>query len=280
MRRLMQWWRSRALERARGRLDPDDWAQVTRALPLLSDLSPDQLTRLGELAVLFLRDKCIESAQGMELNERMRLAIGLQACLPILELGLDWYRGWYAVIVYPAEFVPVREVMGDDGIVWTEEEAKSGEAWEQGPIILSWADVEAGLEPDGYNVVIHEVAHKLDMLDGAPNGCPPLHPGMSRTRWAEVFSAAFDDLSRRVEAGEDTAIDPYACESPAEFFAVISEAFFEVPSMLHQEYPAVYEQLIAFYRQDPLTRMHQGGCPSRPGLPDELPSGQGYSVQG
>jgi Mlc titration factor MtfA (ptsG expression regulator) len=255
MRALTDWWHARVLERERARVDPRDWARVRDALPLLDDLTEEETRRLADLALLFLRDKRLDPAQGLELTDAMRLAIALQACLPVLALGLDWYAGWYAVIVYPDEFVPEREVMGDDGVVWTEREAKSGEAWEQGPVILSWADVEAGMERDGYNVVIHELAHKLDMRDGAANGCPPLHPGMAPQAWADAFSAAYEDLCRRVDAGEETPIDPYGTESPAEFFAVVSEYFFELPELLHAEYAAVYDQLRAFYRQDPLARL-------------------------
>ena len=191
----------------------------------------------------------------------MRLLIALQACLPILHLGLDWYEGWYAVIVYPGEFVPKREWIDDDGVVWSSAEPMSGEAWEQGPIILSWADVEAGRERDGYNVVIHELAHKLDMRDGAANGCPPLHRSMSHSAWAEAFGHAYRDLSRRVEAGEDTTIDPYATASPAELFAVCSEVFFELPHLLANEYPAVYGQLSEVCRQVPAQRLWPGPPP-------------------
>ncbi|WP_373507195.1 zinc-dependent peptidase [Thiocapsa sp.] len=264
MRGLMRWWQSRVLERERARVDPQDLAHVLDALPLLDELNEEETRRLADLALLFLRDKRLDPAQGLELTDAMRLAIALQACLPVLELGLDWYSGWYAVIVYPEEFVPEREVMGDDGVVWTEHEAKSGEAWEQGPVILSWADVEAGMERDGYNVVIHELAHKLDMRDGAANGCPPLHAGMSPKVWAETFSAAYDDLCRRVDADEETPIDPYATESPAEFFAVLSEGFFELPDLVHSEYPAVYEQMRLFYRQDPLARLAAVADEARP----------------
>jgi Mlc titration factor MtfA (ptsG expression regulator) len=255
VRALTDWWTSRALERARASVDANAWEQVWQSLPLLDDLSTDEAERLADLALLFLKDKRIDPAQGLVLTESMRIAIALQACLPILELGLDWLNGWYAVILYPEEFVPEREVMGDDGVVWTEREAKSGEAWEQGPIILSWADVAAGMERDGYNVVIHEVAHKLDMRDGGANGCPPLHAGMSYETWSAAFSAAYADLCGRADAGEDTPIDPYATESPAEFFAVLSESFFECPDLLQDEYPQVYAQLTDFYRQDPLARM-------------------------
>ncbi|NCA68752.1 MAG: zinc-dependent peptidase [Sphingobacteriia bacterium] len=260
MRALSQWWRSRVLARERARIDSQVWARVWASLPLLAGLAPEQARRLGDLALLFLREKRLEPAQGLALTDAMRLAIALQAALPILELGLDWYRGWYAVILYPDEFVPEHEVVGEDGVVWIEREAKSGEAWEQGPVILSWADVEAGSALDGYNVVIHELAHKLDMLDGAPNGCPPLHAGMSPADWTAALSMAYEDLCRRVDADEQTLIDPYASESPAELFAVVSEYFFARPDLLHAQYPAVYGQLKRFYRQDPLARC--GGAPT------------------
>ena len=226
-----------------------------RGLPLLAGLTQRQSEQLWELALLFLREKTLEPARGLQVTNAMELMIALQACLPVLGLGLDWYRGWYAVILYPDEFVPEREVMGDDGVVWTEREAKSGEAWDRGPVILSWADVQAGQRRDGYNVVIHEMAHKLDLRDGVANGCPPLHADMSHQEWKQTFSLAYADLRRRADAGEETDLDPYATESPAEFFAVVSEAFFEIPELLVETYPAVYRQLARFYRQDPATRL-------------------------
>ncbi len=261
MVRLSDWWQTRILEQERLRFSAGDWEQAWASLPLLRNLGSAETERLADLALLFLRDKSLEPAQGLLLTAPMRLMIALQACLPVLELGLDWYRGWYAVILYPDAFVPAREVMDEDGLVWLDNEAKSGEAWEQGPVILSWADVEAGLELDGYNVVIHELAHKLDMRDGVANGCPPLHDDMSAVAWKAAFSRAYDALCRQVDADEETVIDPYAAESPAEFFAVVSESFFEVPALLVSEYPDVYAQLRAFYRQDPLRR-HGSGEPA------------------
>lgn len=252
---LIGWWRSRTLRRERARVTDADWDWVWDSLPLLAGLDESQWHRLTDLALRFLRDKRLEPAGGLVVTDRMGLLIAVQACLPILELGLDWYRGWYAVIVYPEPFVPAREYADENGLVWVDDQAKSGEAWEQGPVILSWSDVAAGLEPDGYNVVIHEMAHKLDMRDGAANGCPPLHPQMSAMDWKRDLTAAYDDLCRRDAAAEDTPIDPYATESPAELFAVVSEAFFEIPDVLAQAYPAVYAQLRAFYRQDPLARL-------------------------
>lgn len=263
MKPLTDWWRRRVLARERARYGNPDWTALRDGLPLLAGLTDPEFARLADLALLFLRDKRLEPVEGLELTDARRLTIALQACLPILELGLDWYRGWYAVILYPDEFVPEREILGEDGVVWIEREAKSGEAWEQGPVILSWADVEAGLAPDaaGYNVIIHEMAHKLDMLDGPPNGAPPLRAGMSRPAWQAAFAAAYADLCRRVDDGEETPLDPYATEAPAEFLAVTSEAFFGSPALLEAEYPAVYAQLRSFYRQDPLARQNRSTLP-------------------
>jgi Mlc titration factor MtfA (ptsG expression regulator) len=256
MSRLVRWWRDRSAARALARYPQTAWDQAWSGLPLLAGLAAADAAELRALAARFLDRKAIEEVDGIRLTAPERLTIALQASLPILRLGLDWYRGWYTVIVYPDEFVPEREWMDKDGVVWVAREVKSGEAWQQGPVILSWADVAAGTERDGYNVVIHELAHKLDMRSGEANGHPPLHSGMSDTAWARNLSAAYADLSRRADRGEETALDPYGAESPGEFFAVCSEAFFELPHMLRDEYPEVYAQLAAFYRQDPAARLN------------------------
>jgi Mlc titration factor MtfA (ptsG expression regulator) len=252
---LNNWWTRRKLSRAHARIDAGLWERVWPRLPLLDGLDQHETRRLRDLALLFSNDKAFEAAGDVGLDDSIRLTIALQACLPILNLGLDWYRGWYAIILYPEEFVPQREWVDEDGVVWVARVPMSGEAWEQGPVILSWADVQAGGVRDGFNVVVHELAHKLDMRNGAANGHPPLHAGMSDSRWAQVLAEAYEDLSERVDRGDDTGIDPYATESPAEFFAVCSEAFFELPHLLRDEYPGVYGQLRGFYRQDPAQRL-------------------------
>ncbi|MBK1732522.1 zinc-dependent peptidase [Thiococcus pfennigii] len=263
MNGLSHWWRRRTLERAHRRFDPPSWDPFWAELPLLAGLDATEVTALRDLAVLFLREKTITATAGIELTDPMRLTIALQACLPILRLGLPWYGGWYQVIVYPDEFVPRHEWTDENGLVWRDDSPMSGEAWERGPVVLSWGDVEAGAVRDGYNLVIHEFAHKLDMRNGLANGHPPLHRGMSDRDWAEDLSTAYEDLVRRVECGEETPLDPYAAESPAEFFAVLSEAFFEIPARLRDEYPRVYAQFARFYRQDPAARL--------PALPASTP---------
>ncbi len=228
------------------------WTDVVAATPVLAALPAETAARLRALALLFLHEKRIEPAAGLEVDERMRVLLAALACVPILELSLDCYAGFHSVIVYPDEFVvPDREYVDEDGVVHVGDDVLSGEAWEQGPVILSWPDVEASGRGDGYNVVAHELAHKLDMLDGDADGLPPLHHGMSVTAWTGAFTAAYQDLCSRLDRDEEPWIDPYAAQDPAEFFAVCSELFFDVPDELREEYPVLYEQLKRYYKQDP-----------------------------
>ena len=228
---------------------PAQWARVEAGLPFLDHLAPADRARLREMALAFIEQKEWHGAQGLDLTPDIQLSIALQACLPVLNLGLDSYRGWVGVIVYPGDFVIPRQTMDEAGVVHEYDDEVAGEAWEGGPVLLSWFDKAE--EADGMNVVIHEFAHKLDMLNGMPDGLPPLHEGMSRQAWLDAFEPAYRDFCERVDDGEDTLLDPYATQHPAEFFAVMSEAFFETPELLRHEYPAVYEQLKLFYRQDP-----------------------------
>lgn len=252
MKALKSWHRKRVLQR--NALPEAVWRMEVAALPLLRGLADEELVRLRELAILFLHEKEVVAADGYSMDEAMRLKIAAQACLPILNLGLDYYAGWVSVIVYPDEFVPEYEYTDEAGVVHLMRDPMIGESWEHGPVILSGADVERSGECDGVNVVIHEFAHKLDMLNGVPDGFPPLHRGMDREAWAQAFTSAYDDFCTRTRTGSAMPIDPYAAESPGEFFAVVSEAFFVIPHVLRREYPEVYRQLAAFYRQDPAIR--------------------------
>lgn len=230
------------------------WRRIIEDRPLFDGLGADELARLKELAGQLLDDKDVHGAGGQEIDDRVRFTIAAQAGLPILNLGLQYYRGWSEIIVYPAEFVPLREYTDDAGVVHQTRHPLAGESWLGGPLILSWADADYVDDGAGVNVVIHEFAHKLDMLNGGVNGYPPLHADMQRQTWARVFTSAYEDFGRRVDGGEETIIDPYATENPGEFFAVLSEAFFVIPAVLLAEYPQAYEQLSRFYRQDPAAR--------------------------
>lgn len=253
----MGWWRDWRRRRRLARLScpPAEWAAALAGQPVLAGLSAAQNARLRDLALLFLHEKAIEPVGELQLDAPARLRLAAVACLPILELGLDWYDGWSAVVVYPGSFMAQQEFTDEAGVVHHVRRPLAGEAWERGPLILSWDDVLDSDALDGFHVVLHEFAHKLDMLNGEANGLPPLHRGMSVRAWAQAFGAAYEDLCDRVDAGEDTPLDPYASDSPEEFFAVASEAFFELPAMLVAEYPQVYAQLAQFYRQEPRRRL-------------------------
>lgn len=248
LNRFREWRNRRLIDKSP--VGPDKWAAHTERLSALAHLDHVGREALRRLAVLFLHDKQLFGAHDARLTDEIRLPLAAYACLPILRLGLDWYRGWHSVIVYPDEFVPEREYVDEDGIVHYSRHPLAGEAWEQGPVLLSWDDVRSADRETAYNVVLHEMAHKLDMLNGGPNGQPPLHRAMNPVHWQAAFQAAYADLCERLETGAaETPLDPYAAESPGEFFAVASEAFFENPGRLFDQYPAVYNQLVQFYRQ-------------------------------
>jgi Mlc titration factor MtfA (ptsG expression regulator) len=239
---------------ARVPIDEGLWRVTLRRFAFTRALWPAERARLRDLVRLFLATKSLSAAGGHELDDTMRLAIAIQACILVLELGIEYFDGWEEVIVYPDEFFPEQTWTDDAGVVHTERVGRLGEAWLRGPVVLSWADVARAGDDDGVNVVIHEFAHKLDMLNGSANGFPPLHRGMNRQAWSTAFEDAFHHHGVRVRRRESTEIDPYAAESPAEFFSVASEVFFEMPDVLAATYPAVYEQMRLFYRQDPLRR--------------------------
>jgi hypothetical protein len=251
---LSRWRQRKVLQRAA--LPDALWNDAVGQLPFLAIYDADAMARLREKVVLFLDAKGIVGARGHEVTPLQRVIIAIEACVLVLELDLSHYDGFENVIVYPGEFVPDWEWEDDAGVVHRNADALAGEAMPGGPVVLSWPDVEASADwaSSGMNLVIHEFAHKIDMATGDANGCPPLPATMSAQAWRHVLAAAYDDFCARVDQGEDTAIDPYAAESPAEFFAVVSEVFFAEPLLLRQEYPDVYAQLAAFYRQDPAQR--------------------------
>ena len=224
-------------------------------VPVLWSLNEDDMTRLRRLAALFIEEKSLEPVQGLVLTDTMARIIALQACLPILNLGFEWLDKVLSVVIYPDTFLSEVTEHDEHGVVHSYREPRSGESWERGPLIIAWSDVEADRSLDGHNVILHEVAHKLDALDGTTNGVPWLKGKADADLWRRAFTSAYEDLVRRVDSGEDTAIDPYAAESPAEFFAVFTEAFFETPDVIDADYPQVYARLASFYRQDPLARL-------------------------
>ena len=227
---------------------PEKWESAYDLLPLLDHLSEDEKNSLRDLAILLLHEKSFLGAHDLVVSEEMTLLIALQACLPILHLGIDWYSEWTTIIVYPAGFAPERTVIDEFGLAHTTRSELSGEAWQRGPVILSWEHTENAGIKDGHNVVIHEFVHKLDMLNGVANGFPPMHKDISATSWSNIFTNAYEDFQRSPKPG----LDRYGATAPAEFLAVMSEVFFEKPDLLNDTYPEVYKTLSLFFRQDPI----------------------------
>lgn len=251
-RRFARWRLSRVLER---RPIPDSlWAQTLIDYPFLTRRSAEDVERLRGMSTLFLSRKEFTGAQGLAVDDAMAVAIAAQACLPVLELGLHWYDGFVGIVVHAGTVLAEREIVDDAGVVHRFDEEVAGEAMPGGPIMLAWSDVAQAADSAtfGYNVVIHEFAHVLDMRNGAANGIPPLPDRAAHVEWVRVLSAEYDVLIDRLDAGSATRLDPYAAEGPEEFFAVASESFFVSPQDLHAEHPAMYRLLHKFFQQDPL----------------------------
>ena len=227
------------------------WLETTTKLPLLSSLNSVEMAKLRVLSTLLIHNKTFFGAHQFNVTPTMKVIIAAQACVEILELGIDSFKGWEEIVIYPSAFKVEREVRDDFGLVANEQNVLSGEAWGQGPVILSWEDVERDSYAirSGHNVVIHEFAHKLDMLNGRANGMPPLHPNMSIEEWTESLSDAYQHLLKRL-GHHHNEINAYAATNPAEFFAVMSEYFFTAPHILIKNYPKLYSEFTEYFKRE------------------------------
>jgi MtfA peptidase len=253
--RLKSGWQARRDDAALARRAiPDDlWKRTLKRYPFLRRRDIADATELRRLTSMFLDCKEFTALGGLRLDNHVVVAIAAQACLPVLRLGLARYDGFVGIVVHPDQVVARREVADDHGVVHEYDEVITGEAMHGGPVMLSWRDVRsAGYSAAvGYNVVIHEFAHVLDMADGVADGVPLLPPELPVREWSQTLEGEFERFVARVDAGEDTALDPYGANGPDEFFAVASESFFTVPTRMKGEHPALYAMFARFYRQDP-----------------------------
>jgi MtfA peptidase len=278
--RSMQWLRQ-LFARGKPQIPDALWRACFARLPFLVRLTPEEHVRLKALCEDLLDRKTFTGAAGFELTDETAVLIAMQASLPVLNLTLDLYADMAGIIVYPSAFVIPQSEMDDAGVVHEWDEPASGEAVHAGgAVVLSWEDAQESEAP-GYNVVIHEFAHKIDMGNGPANGSPPFlpayHQDIKPAAWQRAFSAAYADFARRVDERDaqlpedfdddnpahadlyddlfaDLPLDPYAAKHPAEFFAVASEAFFVLPAPLAEDYPEIYRLLSMYYRQYPLGR--------------------------
>lgn len=254
LKALRDWREQRAVER---HAIPDAlWQLTLLRYPFLARRSQDDLAELRRLCSLFLSTKEFHGVDGFEVTDEVAVAVAAQACLPVLRLGLSWYDGFVGIVMHEGEVVAQRRFEDEHGIVHEYDEELAGEAMEGGPLMLSWNAIAVSNDPaqfgvdEVFNVVIHEFAHVIDMRDGVADGVPPLD-GAERERWVGVIDTAWEKFCARIDAGEDTLIDPYGGEAVEEFFAVAVEAFFVASAAMRTEEPAMYELLAGFFRQDP-----------------------------
>lgn len=228
------------------------WQATVAALPWVHALPATRHATLATLAARFLREKTITPVDGLVLDDLQRCMLAALCCLPLLEFGGEGLHGWSQLIVYPDAFRVNRSHVDAAGVMHEWDDELIGEAWDAGPVILSWADIMADCEDPraGYCVAVHEIAHKLDVLDGVLDGTPAL-PRAWQREWARDFQAAYDAFCVEVNAGRETTIDPYAAEAPDEFFAVLSEYHFSDPVTLRTAMPAVADHLARFYGPAP-----------------------------
>ncbi len=242
-------------QRIRRQPFPAEWRDILRRrVPYVRSLPADLQLQLKKLIQVFVAEKAFIGCGGLTVTHEMRITIAAQACLLLLNRRRDhYYPNLQQILVYPGAFVVERSHTDSNGVLQDQRSVLSGESWSQGQVILSWQDTLAGaaVADDGQNVVIHEFAHQLDQENGQANGAPILPRRERYERWSSVMSREFALLQAQAERGEPTLFNHYGATNPAEFFAVVSEVFFEQPLRMADEHPELYAELSALYRIDP-----------------------------
>lgn len=232
---------------------PDEWVAIlTRNVALYSKLSPEDRSELHGLIHVFLHEKTFEGCGGLEMTDEIRVTVAGQACLLLLHRETQDFRRLITILVYPSTYVAQGIEPLGGGMVIAGEQARLGEAWVDGVVVLAWDNVLNGaFDPrDGQNVVLHEFAHQLDQEDGNADGAPILEKRGRYASWSRVLGHDFDELREAERAGRKTIIDGYGATNPAEFFAVATECFFEKPAKLKKKHPELYDELMRYYHLD------------------------------
>jgi Mlc titration factor MtfA (ptsG expression regulator) len=221
-------------------------------VPIYSKLPQTLRDELHGHINIFLERKKFIGKAGVEITDKIRFVVAGNACLLLLQGHNRRFSGFSSILIYPETYV-AHDVRHDGLITTKRPSTRVGESWMRGPIVLSWADILAGsVNPeDGHNVVIHEFAHKLDEQSGHMNGLPVLNRDSHYEQWSKVLTEEFDALYKRAKKRKNKVLDEYGTVSPAEFFAVASESFFEKPVQMKKRLPDLYEQLSTFYNVDP-----------------------------
>ncbi|HEX7666841.1 MAG TPA: M90 family metallopeptidase [Polyangiaceae bacterium] len=236
-------------------LTDEQRAILAAGVPYLAKLTDEERKEVEGLVQIFLAEKSFEGCGGLELTGAMKLVIAAQACILLLHRENDMYPGVDAILVYPSAYKAPSKRDGG-GFLIEDEQARLGESWTRGVVVLAWDAVKNGAVrmTDGHNLVFHEFAHQLDSEDGAMNGAPELETRAEYKSWAHVLGDEYAELSERIHEGKRSDIDAYGATNPAEFFAVVTEMFFEKGAQMKDRHPELYEELAAFYKQDPASR--------------------------
>jgi MtfA peptidase len=253
---MFDWFRDRRRKTIRERPFSPEWETILQEnVAYFGRLEPEDQSTLRDLVKVFLEEKRFEGCGGLDIDDEIRVTIAAQACILILHQDSDIYPDLEAILVYPSTYVDHRPRTVEGGIVIEEPEVRLGESWSRGVVVLAWDAVVHGASDmrDGKNVVFHEFAHQLDTEDGAADGAPILERRAAYGPWARVLGVAYAGLVRDDQEGNKTVLDTYGAKNPAEFFAVVTESFFERPRALRARHPALYEQMREFYGQDPVT---------------------------
>ncbi|MGE3107298.1 MAG: zinc-dependent peptidase [Phycisphaerales bacterium] len=248
----------RRRKRVRARPFPEAWLAILRArVPYFRCLTPEDQAELTDHIKVFLAEKTFEGCGGLIMTDEIRVTIAAQACVLLLHRETDYYPDLWTILVYPSGYVAPARTPMLNGVVLEGSELRAGESWHRGSLVLSWRDVLAGsAQPcDGNNVVFHEFAHQLDSESGAVEGAPALEGRSAYAAWARVLGREFQALIADLRQHRPTLLSAYAAKNPAEFFAVVTEVFFERPHELRGRHPELYEQFRQFYRQDPASRV-------------------------
>jgi Mlc titration factor MtfA (ptsG expression regulator) len=250
---VFQWFHHRRRRKVLAQPCPDEWLTILeRNVAPYHKLSVDQQRRLCDIVQIFVAERNWEGCSGLAVTDEMRVTIAGFACLLLLGIEHDYFSHVLSVLVYPTDYrAPTRT--NNSGVIMESEDGRHGEAWYRGPVILSWNQIEDDIANpwDGQNLVCHEFAHQLDMLDREVNGTPPLSSRALAQRWQRVMTAEFAQLAADARRGRSTLLDPYGATNEAEFFAVATECFFDAPWQLRDEHRELYDLLGEYYRQDP-----------------------------
>jgi Mlc titration factor MtfA (ptsG expression regulator) len=240
---------------------PDDWIRILEQNVPLYRLLPEPLrNELHGHINVFLDEKNFEGCGGLEVTDEIRVTIAAQACILLLDRTAKCYPRLVSIVVYPSAYVAKKVRQGGSTEV-VGEQARLGESWQHGAVVLSWDDVIRGARDikDGHNVVLHEFAHQLDQEDGTADGTPILEQRSRYLTWARVLSQDYLELRKKAQRGRKTVIGHYGATNEAEFFAVLTETFFEKPKQLKRKHPELYDEIKEFYKVDPLAWREENG---------------------